>query len=192
MKIAALLVLCLFPATATTVVVHDPAIVTVCLDYGAYSPWVAIQAQITASKIFERVGIHLEWHRLLTPCKQDSDGIHITFTTGAPDSKFPGALGMSRIGDGSRRIEIFFDRVQRTVEPSLVPYLLGHVFAHEITHVLEGLNRHSTAGLMKPEFLKEDYRDMREKPLELAPEDVALLQARFGTGTIRLAQRQGP
>jgi predicted metalloendopeptidase len=53
--------------------------------------------------------------------------------------------------------------------------VLGHVIAHEIGHVLEGVARHSTDGLMKPHWTLQDYWRMKNRHLFFAAEDVELM-----------------
>jgi hypothetical protein len=53
--------------------------------------------------------------------------------------------------------------------------LLAHVLVHEITHVLEGISRHSATGIMKDRWDDNDYSEMRRKPLRFAQEDVNLI-----------------
>lgn len=53
--------------------------------------------------------------------------------------------------------------------------LLAHVLAHEITHILEGIARHSQQGLMKAKWDNKDYVRMRERSLKFTPEDVNLI-----------------
>lgn len=53
----------------------------------------------------------------------------------------------------------FYDRVLANSRPTGLPFLLGHVLAHEIGHILQGVERHSSAGVMKEKW---DYRDYVE------------------------------
>jgi hypothetical protein len=48
--------------------------------------------------------------------------------------------------------------------------LLRPLPVHEITHVLEGIDRHSATGIMKDRWDDNDYAEMRRKPLRFAPE----------------------
>jgi hypothetical protein len=57
-----------------------------------------------------------------------------------------------------------------------LPHLLAHVLVHEITHILQGVARHSETGIMKAHWTPVDYRQMLVHPLPFAPEDVQLLQ----------------
>ena len=45
-------------------------------------------------------------------------------------------------------IVILFDRV-RKMQPNYVPAVLAHVLVHEVTHILQGIQRHSESGVMK-------------------------------------------
>jgi hypothetical protein len=53
--------------------------------------------------------------------------------------------------------------------------LLAHVLSHEITHLLEDVNRHSSTGLMKAHWDGNDLMEMSAKPLSFGPEDVDLI-----------------
>ena len=48
--------------------------------------------------------------------------------------------------------------------------------AHEITHVLQGISRHSETGLRRARWSPEDYRQLPSKPLLLTPYDVKLIR----------------
>jgi hypothetical protein len=99
----------------------------------------------------------------------------ILVSTGASDSKLPGALAYSQLDDGAH-IEVFYNRVVNTVEPRRAPVLLGHVLAHEIAHMLEGVNRHSDEGVMKAHWDERDFIEMSDRNLPFAPEDAELIQ----------------
>ena len=71
-------------------------------------------------------------------------------------------------------IHIFADRIRSGRNSRLTAALLGLVLAHEIAHVLEGTDRHSTA-VMKPHFNREDVEETARRPLAFAAEDVALI-----------------
>jgi len=71
---------------------------------------------------------------------------------------------------------VFYDRITETVGAVTLPHLLAHVLVHEITHILEGVARHSETGVMKAHWTSEDYRKMGGHHLPFAPEDVELIQ----------------
>ena len=49
------------------------------------------------------------------------------------------------------------------------------LLVHEITHVLQEVDRHSGEGLMKARWSSHDYHRMRRSPLKFAEEDVMLI-----------------
>jgi|SRR5271157_1457300 len=60
-----------------------------------------------------------------------------------------------------------------------MPEFPGNVLAHELTHALEGVARHSSEGLMKAKWSPGDYAGMVYGPLAFAAEDLDLLRAHF-------------
>lgn len=73
------------------------------------------------------------------------------------------------------RIVLLYDRVLSAAGPDLAPALLGHVLAHEIVHILQGVNAHSASGLMKPHWDRRDYEDMQRAPLPFTQVDLTLI-----------------
>jgi hypothetical protein len=51
--------------------------------------------------------------------------------------------------------------------------------AHEIGHVLQGVNRHSESGVMKANWTDIDFESMTFEPLRFTPEDARLILARL-------------
>jgi hypothetical protein len=72
------------------------------------------------------------------------------------------------------RIVVFLDRVAELNRNKGLS-VLASVLVHEITHVLEGIDRHSATGIMKAHWNDHDYFEMRRKPLVFAQEDVNLI-----------------
>ena len=70
---------------------------------------------------------------------------------------------------------VFFDRVME--KPGNVSILLGHVIAHEVTHILQGVARHSESGVMKAQWTGADYREMTWEPLQFTDDDVMLIHS---------------
>ena len=61
-------------------------------------------------------------------------------------------------------ITVFIDRIEQMRAPSNV---LAHVMVHEITHLLQGIGRHSATGVMKGVWTAGDFGGMRLRPLFL-------------------------
>jgi hypothetical protein len=157
--------------------------VTVCIEFGVAQE--AIRAQVIAGKMFDDIGIKINWHEE-SKCSPGQDGvIHIGLNTGVSADRYPGALAIALPYEGAH-IQVFVDRLRRLVIPKIVPILLAHVLAHEITHILQGVNRHSESGVMKAIWDQQDYEKMAWKPLSFTDGDVRLihfgLQARIARG----------
>jgi hypothetical protein len=151
--------------------------IKVCVQSSVVTPFGLIRGEFIAAKIFENIGVRISWvHR--THCGQSSESIAVQVSTGAPPGRFPGALGYTRLAE--RQIEVFYDRVEHSFEIPIMPSVLGHVLAHEIAHVLEGVNRHSAEGLMKAHWDNQDFGRMFPQLLPFAPEDVELIRGRLG------------
>ena len=73
-------------------------------------------------------------------------------------------------------IHVFLDRVLPGRKQPLANALLAHVMVHEITHVLEQIDRHSAEGVMKAHWSTEDYKRIERNPLPFAAEDVELIR----------------
>jgi len=94
-------------------------------------------------------------------------------------------LGFAQPYEGTH-VVVFPNRV-RLLDPYQRQCVLAHVLVHEITHVLEGICRHSATGIMKARWNQQDYLEMSCKPLPFAPEDVDLIYAGLRARQTRLA-----
>ena len=61
--------------------------------------------------------------------------------------------------------------------------LLAHVLVHEITHILQGITRHSETGIMKAHWTPEDYEEMQLRPLSFTRKDIELIQIGLASPT---------
>lgn len=77
---------------------------------------------------------------------------------------------------------MFYNRVQRAAGWTDTSVLLAYVMVHEIAHVLERSDHHSSFGVMKAEWTNMDYLEMANRSLGFAEEDVRLLQQSGGPG----------
>jgi len=142
--------------------------VTVCMGYTDNSK-LENQAKVVASDIFAGIGVKILWQ---SPRQCSAEAILITFSDDEPASLFLGALAYAKPFEGTR-IVVFYDRVKK--RPGSVSSLLGHVIAHEVAHILQGLVRHSQGGIMKAQWDGADYQQMTWKPLQFTDEDVMLI-----------------
>lgn len=170
----------LAPAGAVTIEVYTKLDPTVTL-----SGSVLTAAEFQASYLLREAGIRLEWRRG-QPARWEPGSIGLTFVPQAPETfRCPekrSALASARPFGSGTAITVYTDRVQAYIEPypdRQAAMILGHIFAHEIVHVLEGEARHSETGLMKASWSHADLWTMTRDHLRLAAEDLDILQSRF-------------
>jgi hypothetical protein len=53
---------------------------------------------------------------------------------------------------------------------------------HEITHLLQGIGRHSATGVMKEVWTAGDFGGMRLRPLSFTPLDIDLIYSALAAG----------
>jgi hypothetical protein len=162
--------------------------VVICLEDGNY-PGVAA-ATVSASNLFLSAGVNLEWHNGLRFCQGQRDqAIIIRLMTSTPKTFHPGALAYALPYEGVH-IQVFYERVARA-DPELVPSLLAYVLVHEVTHILQGIDRHSKRGIMKALWTPYDCTLMKggllrftELDVEMIHDSTAARAARSGAGAL--------
>jgi len=130
-----------------------------------------------AQRMLETVGISVAWGLGKSNYHGPAEVIEAVLTEWRPDGFRPGALAFAMLGQESgTRIEIFYNRVRASPrDSSAVPLVLAHVLVHEITHILEGVQRHSESGMMKAHWDISDYARMGHGHLPFAAEDIRLI-----------------
>jgi hypothetical protein len=154
--------------------------VRACVNSGTYISFSDLaQAEAIASRMFATAGVALEWRSVGSAACRDSDQastVVLDFHIHTAPSEHPGALAFALPYQGSR-IVVLFDRIARSAGgPRQVVTILAHVMAHEITHLLEGVARHSQTGVMKAHWDGHDLMQMGYKPLPFDAEDIFLIQ----------------
>jgi hypothetical protein len=145
---------------------------------------VMYQAQERAARAFAEVGVRIDWRTGrpsgTQPEREPAIVIHLAENT--PADYLPGALAFAKVYEGVH-ITVFWDRIecQRRFAPPVV--VLAHVLIHEITHILQGVDRHSESGVMKSQWTAEEQHAMASKPLPFTPLDVELIQRALDSRT---------
>jgi hypothetical protein len=146
---------------------------TACLQVEIPDPHLISRlAEGLATRIFADIGISLEWRACEQPDESSRTPIVVQLVSGKKEGLMSGVLGSAM--PYGRHIIIFFDRIETMEDASTV---LGHVMVHEITHIIQGVPRHSDTGLMKPHWSRHDLVQMRYKPLPFTEWDLLLLYA---------------
>jgi hypothetical protein len=153
----------------------------ICLEDGKHAGVESATAK--ASSMFLSAGVKLEWHGEASFCKGNSDAMVVSLMTSTPKAFHPGALAYALPYEGVH-IRVFYDRIAQA-DPDLSPSLMAHVIVHEITHILQGIDRHSTGGIMKAVWTSSDYTQMKRGQLQFTPVDMEMIHDGFAARTAR-------
>jgi len=151
----------------------EPPDVTIYVD--GVSPQFVL-AKCLAGQMLRPTGVRVVW-RAGEP-REDAAGsvvVAVRFTDAPSVDHQHGALARTwPFAGGVRRIDVFRNRVSAFAGRSGIEEfkLTAHVLVHEIGHVLERLDRHSSTGVMKAHWTSGDFRAMGGKPLPFAQEDL--------------------
>jgi hypothetical protein len=128
------------------------------------------------SDVFRKIGVLLTWRKGDVPARRNALGIRTE--EHAPASASAEALAATELrASTSPGITIYEDRLQAFwIAGSLpAPVAAGYVLAHELTHAIQGVARHSDSGIMKAHWSESDFQQMMFRKLEFAPVDVDLI-----------------
>jgi hypothetical protein len=142
-------------------------------------------AKRIAASIFQKAGVRLLWRKSKPPVAGASQVcIRIALAEGTPEERLPGALAISYPFSGcARTITVFFDRVRTLARGAdREAALLGYVLVHEITHVIERMDRHSVAGVMKARWDIDDRLAIFKGRLGFLDEDLFLMRESLAAG----------
>lgn len=146
------------------------ATVTVCIDQ---DPYILMGVRPLASAMFASIGVRIDW-RERDSCPDGVGAIQVRLSRDSTSVRDSGADALAFAQPYKGTIVVFLNRVQELNRYG-GPAVLAHVLVHEITHVIEGISRHSATGIMKARWDAHDYLEMRRKPLPFAQEDVTLV-----------------
>jgi hypothetical protein len=150
--------------------------VTVCVSTigNSFDDHTAEVAQIMAGRMFRTIGIDIKWHRGSEDCpKTPAGSIVVSFPQHVPQGLGPGAFASARPFEGTH-LEIYFWRIPHRVA-SYQATFISHLYVHEITHLLEGLARHSDSGIMKARWDAADINQMMNGELRFSELDIRLI-----------------
>lgn len=132
-------------------------------------------AQGIASGMFATAGVRVNWRTGQPKADRPERPILIEVSSNTPETFHQGALAYAYPFEGVH-IRVFYDRIEKASDPRATAMILAHVLVHEITHVLEGFDRHSKEGVMKSQWSLDDFKKMAYEPLPFEPEDVLLIR----------------
>ena len=126
------------------------------------------QARGIVDEAYAEIGVQVVWrsiNRAPSGCakKPGHRQIVLELLSGNPTDRNASALAFAKpyLEEGPC-VTLLIDRLKVEVDrnPQSTGMLLGHVLAHEIGHVLQGIARHSETGLMKERWSEREIRDM--------------------------------
>jgi hypothetical protein len=132
-------------------------------------------AQLIAARILKDAGVQVDFKDGARSCTNQANAIVITVLYRAPVTEPPGRLAYAMPFERTH-IVVFHDRVLAAARTSGMRPLLGHVLAHEIVHVLQGVVHHSPTGVMKAQWDYDDYVEMSRGRLRFTEEDLRLIR----------------
>jgi hypothetical protein len=168
--------------------VGTPVTIYCLLDPGAIGNLgLLTQAQARAESLLADAGVRMEWRRGKPLAGEaGAQAIELTLVAVMPESLVSkldsSTLAFARPFSDRHKISVFCDRVAIFLQ--LVPYsdrptVFGHILAHEIVHVLQGVAQHSETGLMMARWTRRELSDMTAGGLPMSPEDRELVRLRL-------------
>jgi hypothetical protein len=143
-----------------------------------------------ASYLVERAGVAIDWyHRGGTPTPDLV--MRLVNSVGGQLYRSP-VLGWAYLPE--RRATIVLDRVQVCAGESGLTsaVLLGHVIAHEVAHLLLGLQSHQDWGVMRANWSRADLATMSKQWLIFAREDRDRMRRAAASLRARVVARAAP
>jgi hypothetical protein len=160
----------------------QPKLTVYMRDRADVSNEIRLRAESLASRMFATIGISLQWRKGEPSGQLSQPPVFIELARKTPKNWMPGTLAYALPYEGAH-LTVFFDRIEKGDDPGTV---LAHVMVHEITHLLQGVNRHSAAGVMKARWTIGDFDAMRfVTPLPFTAEDVDLIYLGLAARTAR-------
>jgi hypothetical protein len=176
-----------------TVAVHNDAEV---------SPDTLIRAEQIATSIFRRAGLEVDLTNCggagrqsgephPASCSMTQFPVHLQLRIGRRAKNLrKSAMGVSYLGeDGSGCYSDVFLEPAEELHASVhfdLDILLGHVMAHEIGHLLLGTNSHSSLGIMRAHWGRQDLEKANQNGLVFTPEEGKAMREKLSESTCRI------
>jgi len=141
-------------------------------------------AEQTASTMFRAIDVRVAWASGKPKPAASGLTVKVKLEVDTPANFQPGTLAIAYPFAGMERcVVVFFDRVRDLAAQLQIQenVLLSHVLVHEITHMIQRIDRHSDDGIMKEHWTPRDFLAMSQRPLAFAPDDVYFIRRGLDT-----------
>jgi hypothetical protein len=128
-----------------------------------------LAAEKTAGRIYKKAGVDMVWMNCLSPAETEVERcnpardprqfvLSIEHQSRADTADVYGVAFLGNDGRG-QSCDVFYDRTLEVsrAEPADEATILGIVMAHELGHLLLGLNAHTAAGVMRAQWHFKDF-----------------------------------
>ena len=139
------------------------------------------QAKEITERIYQDAGIRLTWNDHCNP----KSGLTQFFVRIVPRSlSLPGEdFGIAFVGPDGRGVQadVFYSGIVRLAENNSVnpAEIMGHVMAHELGHLLLGMNSHSNMGIMQAHWSGRQFHEMSRGALRFDKRQSQTISARL-------------
>ena len=171
----------------------------------AISPSIMGRAQDEAGRVLRDAGVKVIWLN----CPQDAQleaflgrclevsfprHLHLRIVRSSRGLK-ASTVGVSFSDQDGRGCcaDLFYEPIQQLQEETNIPssVILGHAMAHELGHLLLGINSHSPNGLMRAHWSHEDLIDMGKGRLRFSHEQSLRIRNHLAQGDPQNQQATG-
>jgi hypothetical protein len=134
-------------------------------------------AKETVRKIYARIGIFVQYSPVFPKRGQTPQEMAmIVYLRTDCEDQVQGGVAAAQPYKGSGMIQVCYDRLKWAGKNPIFSHrLLGYIMAHEIAHNLQGIARHSDAGIMKARWTAEEYTRIAVIELRFDPHDIRLI-----------------
>jgi hypothetical protein len=139
------------------------------------------QAKEITERIYQDAGIRLTWNDHCDP----KSGLTQFFVRIVPRSlNLPGEdFGIAFVGPDGRGVQadVFYSGIVQLAEDNSVnpAEIMGHVMAHELGHLLLGMNSHSNMGIMQAHWSGRQFHEMSRGALRFDKRQSQTISARL-------------
>jgi hypothetical protein len=163
------------------VALQNPQLAVVVHNDARVPAQVIQEAEGITERIYGEAGIVLVWrdHTGLAPDSNELSVRIVPCSLNLPGEDF----GIAFVGTDGRGVQadVFYSGIERLADNSAVKpaQLLGHVMAHELGHLLLGMNSHSSLGIMQAHWAGRQLRQMSTGALKFEKGQAATMGARL-------------